>query len=130
MSTTITGAWTDPLSGLTTSVTATPDAVDGYASTVTSRTILHEVIGRAYPDVTMLPGSLRSGTLTLVFGDENESRLCEQLHAYAAQPLVLITNDRYTVAMTYVVVGRVTRSLDDQTRDSWIVTADYQEVAS
>lgn len=130
MSTTITGTWADPVSGLVTSVTATPDTVDGYASSVNSRTLLHEVIGRAYPDVTMLPGSLRSGTLSLVFGDENDSRLCEQLHAYATAPLVLTTDERDTIAMTFVVVGKVVRSLDDQTRDSWVVSVDYQEVTA
>jgi hypothetical protein len=128
MTTQIAGTWADPISGLTTDVTATPDLVDGYASDVTARTITHDVIGRAYPDATILPGSLRSGTLKLTFSDENASRLCEQLHAYATTPLVLTTDDRNTLAMTYVVVGKVHRELDDDTRSVWTVSADFQEV--
>lgn len=123
------GSWADPISGLTTDVTATPDLVDGYSSSINARNITHDVIGRAYPDVTILPGSLRTGTLKLTFTDENASRLCEQLHAYATVPLILTTDERDTVAMTYVVVGKVGRDLDDETRSVWIVSADFQEVA-
>ncbi|RPE75196.1 MULTISPECIES: hypothetical protein [unclassified Frondihabitans] len=109
-----------------------PDLVTGFESTRDSQTLFHSVIGRAYPDITLRPASLRRGTLTMLFasGDaESLSATAEDLHA-AAGLFELTDPDRASVAMTYVVSGAVGRALEDETRDAWLLSVDFQEVAS
>lgn len=104
-----------------------PALVLGYSSSRESGNIVHPIIGSDDADVTLRPATLRTGTLELLYLDETASADAEQLHA-AGAPLVLMTPDRATVAMTYVPVGRIGRSLDPQTRDRWVLSVDFQEV--
>lgn len=128
MSVTIRGTFTDPSNGSSIAETVTPVIMDGFSSSVKSKTVLHDVIGRAGPDVTILPGGYRTGTLKLVFASESDSYICERLHAYASTPLVMTDTDLSTAAMTYVVVGNVARELDTESRSAWVVSVDFQEV--
>lgn len=113
-------------------ITVTPTVIDGYNSTRESTTLAHEVPGSAWPDIVLRPAGPQRGTLRLGFagsGSEVASLIAQQLHA-SGSVLALASTDRSTVAMSYVLApgGRVTRELDDTTRDAWIVTADFLEV--
>jgi hypothetical protein len=108
--------------------TLEPTLVTGYASRREARSIVHTILGRENPDVTFRPASLRSGQLELLFTGESESLDAEQLHA-TGQTFALISTDRASVEMTYVVAdGTIERELDDATRDVWIVRVPFQEV--
>lgn len=131
-----------------------PTLIEGYESQRESGNIAHPVSGRANPDYTLRPASLRTGTLTLVFtgssavaeygfvdgyivalggeggmDPEIASLEAEQAHA-EARVFTLTTAERTTVLMTYVVRegGRIARMLDPQTRRVWMVMVDFQEI--
>lgn len=108
----------------------TPDQVDGYTSIRESGNIVHRILGNPSPDVTFRPAQLRTGTLRLVFDSEAEAKAAEDAHATATTTCTLDSDDAPTVAMTYVTdgAGRISRSLDDETRDAWILEVPFQEV--
>lgn len=122
---------------MTTTITSgpdstTPDIVNGYESVRTGQTVFHTVIGRDYPDVTLRPAGLRSGTLRLVYGSsdaEVQSANAEALHA-AGAVYTLTTDDLGSIGMMYVVNGNVTRTLDPDSLSVWILAVDFQEVQS
>ena len=107
--------------------TITPLTVDGYDTVRASRNIIHAIIGRPDPDVTLQPANLRTGTLRLVFATATAAFAAANLHALAGR-FVLADTDIPQANMTYVLAGSIESILDDETRTAWIVTVDYQEV--
>ena len=97
-----------------------------------AQNIVHPIIAREEPDVTLRPASTRSGRLSLGFEgatSEADSAAAEQL---LSRPLVfsIVSDERTTLALSFIVQGRITRELEDQSRDAWVVSADYQEVSA
>lgn len=117
---------TEVISDGTTAQTA-PLLTSGYQSSRQSRTVVHEVLGRSYPDITQFPMSLRSGNLTLVYDNEADSVECERMHT-GGYVMTYSDSDLQSASMNYVVNGALTRELDPQTRTVWLVTVAYQEV--
>ncbi|MET4053584.1 hypothetical protein ABID81_002962 [Frigoribacterium sp. PvP054] len=99
----------------------------GYQSSRQSRTVVHEVLGRSYPDITQFPMSLRSGTLTLVYDNEADALESERMHV-GGYVMTYADSDLQSATMTYIVNGALTRELEPQTRAVWLVTVAYQEV--
>lgn len=108
------------------SATSSPDLVLGYATTRRSRNVIHDLIGGGIA-VTLVATAPRSGTLELFYIDEAAAWAALELHTLA-DTFTLADTDRPDVGMTYVLSGDVGLSLDEQTRDHWVVTVDYQEV--
>ncbi|TQJ31945.1 hypothetical protein [Microbacterium sp. SLBN-146] len=111
--------------------TITPTEILGYTSERESRNIIHAILGRSNPDVTLRPAALRTGTLIMGFhgaNSEADSASAEALHATGGVFTVL-SPDRGTIEMSYVAAGRITRELEDETRDAWVLRVDFQEVA-
>lgn len=107
--------------------TITPILVNGYDTSREARTIVHDILGREDPDVTLRPAGTRRGTLELVFDDEASAAAAVTAHA-AAGVWTLTEVDVPTIAMQYVVVdGDLGRRLDE-TRAAWLVTIPYREV--
>lgn len=108
--------------------TITPDIVDGWRASREARTIVHTILGRAAPDVTFRPAGIRSGSLTCVFSVEADAAAAADVFAIP-QVLTLTDADRPHLAMSFVVAdGDIDVSLDDETRDVWIVTVPFREV--
>jgi hypothetical protein len=107
--------------------TIEPVVVEGYESTREGRNVVHPIIGRAEPDVTLRPANLRTGTLRLVFDDEDASAAAELEHATGGV-FAVVSTERATIEMSYVVAGEIVRGLDEDTSEDWIVTVEYQEV--
>lgn len=116
--------------------TFTPTLIDGYESERASATIVHQILNRSAPDVTVRPAGMRTGTLRMVFADstsdggglgEPDSKACEDAHA-AGGVFNLISSDRSSIVMSYVPHGRIRRALDDVTRDVWILEVEFHEV--
>lgn len=109
--------------------TSTPLEVLGYQATFQGNNIFHQTLAGGL-DVTLVPASLRSGTLEFLFATEFEALQCAYFHNGVTGPLaVQLSDDELaTVGMYYVLNGRVTVTLEDETRSLWKVSVDYQEV--
>lgn len=105
-----------------------PALVLGYESTRTSRNRMHRILGGGIA-VSLGAADLRAGTLELFFPLEADAAAAEALHS-AASSFTLTEPDRTTVEMAYVLAedGELSRELDEDTRDHWVVSIEYQEV--
>lgn len=115
------------------SSTISPTAVVGYESSRDTGAVVHPVINRAAPDATLRVAGLRTGRLVLGFvgaAAEGDSAAAESLLATPAV-FALVSSDRATVQMSFVLPkgGRLTRTLDPETRAAWTVAFDWVEVA-
>ncbi|WP_157156263.1 hypothetical protein [Diaminobutyricimonas sp. LJ205] len=103
-----------------------PELVLGYQTNRESNNVVHRLVDGSV-SVTLRETNLRAGTLELFFLTEPAAAECVQMHADGS--LFLFTEpERPTLSMTYVVAGRIGFALEEQTRDRWIVSVDYQEV--
>lgn len=107
----------------------TPTAVANYSSTIEGGNIVHPILGRRDPDITLRPASLRTGTLSLIFDDETASRTAENDHATGGV-FGLLHPSLPTVEMSYIVPrgGQITRTKSDS--GEWILTVAFQEVSA
>lgn len=109
--------------------TITPTIILDYSSDREAQSIVHPILGSSNPDITLRPASLRTGRLALGFqgsSSETDSKTAVDLLSTAAT-FNLVSPDRSTIPMLFVVQGRVSRDLEDVSRDAWLVTFDYQE---
>jgi hypothetical protein len=109
--------------------TITPALVLGYDSSRTSGNIVHWILGRPDPDITLRPARLRNGTLKLLFRTEAAAAACLSLHS-GTGVFTLADPDVSSVGMRYAVDGSIDISLDPQTLEMWVVSVAYQEIAS
>jgi hypothetical protein len=109
--------------------TITPLLVTGYDTSRDSANIVHWIIGREDPDVTLRRAKLRRGTLNMLFATEAQAASCENVHT-DPEVFVFADTDLPSIGMRYVVNGPITRGLDPETRELWLVTVAYQEIAS
>lgn len=106
----------------------TPELVLGYQTQREARTVVHRVLDRVDPDVSLRPAGMRSGTLDLFYLTEQEAYDAEVMHTMPAR-FTFTEDDRPTASMTYVVAdGRIQRRLDDATRRRWVVSVPFVEV--
>lgn len=109
-----------------------PTQVLGYSATQPSGNKVHPIPGRAVPDVTLRPAGTRTGTLELGwYGLTSEADSKTAANAFAAGGVfTLTTDDRATLTMFFVVSegGQITRTLEPESRDAWLVNVDFQEV--
>ena len=109
-----------------------PSAILGYGSTRETGTVVHRIINRPGPDVTLRVAGLRTGSLRLAFvgpSAESDSAAAETVLATAAV-FALQSADRASVQMSFVlpVGGRLDRTLEETTRAAWVVSFDWVEV--
>jgi hypothetical protein len=109
--------------------TVTPLQVLGWESKQATRHIFHEILNKSSHDVTMRVSALRSGTLKLLFATAAQAETARAFHA-AANVFTLSSDEVTQVAMTYIVDGSITVSLDSKSLTYWMVSIDYQEVTT
>lgn len=107
-----------------------PTIVDGYEASREARTVVHSVLNRSAPDITFRAAGMRRGTLSCVFADQLEA-----VSAFGVlsipQTFTLSDDDVPSVGMSFVVAeGDLTIALDDETREVWVVTVPFVEVAT
>jgi len=104
-----------------------PDLVVDVQTSVDVPTIVHRIIGRTDPDVTLQPAQLRSGTLQLLMTDGLTAATAV---AVLSTPGVatLTDTDVPAVNMAFVVTGQLDSQMDTQDMRRWTVTVPYQEV--
>lgn len=110
-----------------------PDAFSSYESERAGGTIVHPILGSSDPDTTLRPALLREGSFALTFTRESaeyDSRAAEAVLS-AGAVFTLLSPERTSVAMAFVVPqsGGIKRSLSSS-GGAWVVTVDYQEVAT
>lgn len=113
------------------SAVITPTAVTDLSTSRESRNNVHDILGRPDPDITVRPAASRNGTLELLFagaGSEDASAAAEQAHA-TGQAFTIVTDDRPSLAFSYVPSGRLERALTDN-RGGWTVAVGYREVVA
>lgn len=116
---------------MTTTITSpssvyTATQVDGYSAVRPSRNVLHPIIGSGAYAVSLRPAALRSGTLRVMFTDEQIAN--DLLDALSAgTELSLESTDRPLINMNFVASGDSELELDDETRKNWWVIFDWQE---
>lgn len=109
--------------------TISPELVTGYQSTREPRTIVHNILGTSSVDVTVRPAGPRSGTLELLILSEADAAAAETALS-GATVWTLTDADRSTIGMSFVVSGgAITRTLEDETRQLWLVSVPFVEVA-
>lgn len=104
----------------------TPTVVEDYESASRVGTVVHDIIGRADPDVTLRPAATRTGRLRMTFPDEASSRAAEI--AFRAPAVFAWTAPLSSVSMTFVPQDDITRRLLDTGR--WVLEVGYREVAA
>lgn len=118
---------------LSSSASISPDLILGYESSRTSGAVVHPIVGRPAPDVTLRRAGLRRGRMQLGFlGEDAESASADAETALSAAAVFsLVSDDRSTIQMRFVLpsTGAITRQLDPDTRETWSVTFDWQEVS-
>lgn len=109
--------------------TLSPLAVSEYETTRAGGNIIHVILNRADPDVSFRVPQLRTGTLKLTFTDEDDAKDAEDEHAILGAVFTVVSVDRPTVDMDYVVgPGGVRRRLE--LAGQWSLYVDFQEVAA
>lgn len=102
-----------------------PITMTGYESSRETTSLVHEILGRATPDITLRPARSRTGTLTLVFALEVDALAAEAAHA-EGRIFTIQHPTRSSIDMDYVPAGRVVRAL--LPTGDWTVSIDFQEV--
>lgn len=111
------------------STVITPSVVTAIDTERVSGNRVHDIIGRANPDVTLRPAGTRSGTLSIVFvGATSEADSAEAETALAAAAIwTLSSDDRASLEMSFVTSGRIARTLDART-GTWTLEVEFREV--
>lgn len=107
----------------------TPRLVIGWETSRPVRTIVHSVLGRTDPDITLRGVGLRAGTLRLLFSTGAEATAAGAVFA-TPQTLTLTDTDVPAIGMAFVVAGGdLAAQLDPETRRLWTLAVPFQEVA-
>lgn len=105
----------------------TPEIITGWNTSQDSRNVIHEIIGRQDPDVTLQAAATRTGTLEMVFTSASAAETARQ--AFVNGTTFLIESDlTWLDGLTVVMNGSISTALEDVTRELWTISADFQEV--
>lgn len=105
-----------------------PAAVEGYETSRAGGSIVHEIIGRSVPDVTLHPAGTRRGTLGLFFESEAPARVA--LDALAGATTAQLVATAADIGMTFVVPEGQDLTLTlDAGLGHWRLAVPYREVA-
>ena len=104
-----------------------PTLITAWETTQESRNVVHNIIGRTDPDVTLLKAATRTGTLEMLFTSATGAETARGILANGG--VFTISDSEFWVnGFDFVLTGSLTASLEDETRDLWTLTADFVEV--
>lgn len=107
----------------------TPQIITGWTTYQNSRNVVHEIIGKASPDVTILPGSTRSGSVETVFTTQADAENA-RLVLSNGTTFTIKDSETWNNGYTFVTNGTIKQELEEVTRDLWTVTFDYTEITA
>jgi len=105
-----------------------PDLVTDIQTSVDVPTVVHRIIGRSDPDITLQAAQLRAGTLEMLFPDGYAAASAVIALSYPGVA-TLVDTDVTSIGMSFVVTGAMSTGMDTQDTRRWRVTVPYQEVA-
>lgn len=118
---------TTTIAQLGSAVVLTPFMVLGYEATYSTKNVGHKALGKRSSTYTVNGSGLRAGTITFLFLTEAAKTAAVQALTSAAV-FQLSTTDLGSINMQFVAAGDITEKLDDETRTSWTVAVDFEEV--
>jgi len=92
-----------------------------------TQTVVHRIIGRASPEVSLGVTDLRTGTMSMIFANNNT-----EFMTYLATGVILTLRSysNYKLdRMHFAISGPISAELDPETRSVWRVSFEYAEVA-
>jgi hypothetical protein len=107
-------------------IVITPELVLGWDSARAGRNVIHSVLDRAEPNVTLRPADLKAGTLALFFTTYDAAADCEDKHTI---PLVW----HFDMGLDgpygdYVVDGDIQLASEGDDHRRWVVRVGFHEV--
>lgn len=105
----------------------TPVSMEGWEAKAEARSLVHTILGRSDPDITIRPPGLRSGTLTLVFATAAQAQEARWT-LLIPQVLTLANADVPEVAMTFWVAGGEVSEAIGKAQE-WTIRAPFQEIS-
>jgi len=109
------------------SLSFTPELVTAWETSQASRNVLHTIIGKSDPDVTLKPSSTRSGTLEMLFLSASAANTARGILA-TGTIFTISESETWLNGLQFVLSGSISGALEDETRKLWIVTVDFTEV--
>lgn len=109
--------------------TITPSSMPTLLTTSTANTLVHDILNRADPDVTLRVAGLRRGSWQLVFDDETAALSAFEV-LRVPQVLTLSNTDVPAIGMAFVVAdGDIALELDPNTKAFWTIEVPFVEVS-
>lgn len=106
----------------------TPSLIKSWSSSQEARNVVHNIIGRSDPDITLKPAGKRTGTLELFYTTKTAAETARELFAL---PLVFVTDstdETWLDGFRFVANGNISAVLDGDDFTSWHISVDFQEV--
>lgn len=118
---------------MTTSITSgihstTPLFVKSWETSQATRNVIHNIVGKSEPDITLKPAGLRTGTFELFYASQEDA---ENARAVLSLPTVfLVSSDDETWLndFKFVSVDSISAALDETDLTSWHFSVGFQEV--
>lgn len=105
----------------------TPELILGWNASQATRNIIHPIIGKASPDVTLKAAGLRTGNLELLFMNATEAETARTMLSQAL-PFLIESDEAFLDNFRFVVASSISSALEDTTRNMWTISVDFQEV--
>jgi hypothetical protein len=93
-----------------------------------AQSLVHNVIGRSVPDLTLRPGLLGAGSLEMYFYSAAEAENARVFHR-AASTFLVTSDDAAFLPGEYVPQGRVNQAQQSDDLRHWILTVPFQDIA-
>jgi len=106
----------------------TPALIKSWSSTQEARNVVHTIIGRSDPDITLKPAGKRTGTLELFYTTKTAAEEARELFALPLVFLVDSDDETWLDGFRFVTVGSISSVLDSDDFTSWHISVDFQEV--
>jgi hypothetical protein len=119
---------TNTITGYPGATTTVPELILDWETTQETRNVFHPILFSRSPAVTIRDTTLRSGTLNLLYTNEEDAIACRELHATKTYFSLVSTEIDEANIQKYVVSGAIGSVLEDTTRKMWTISVEYQEV--
>lgn len=107
--------------------TTTPVLIDGWAPSVESANVVHQMIEPGTIAVTLGGDLPRTGSLALVYDNDADAEAARLLLGRPCA-FTLVEGDRPVVDMSFVRAGSMSPAMHDQVRSVWTFDVGFQEV--
>lgn len=104
-----------------------PVLITAWETTQESRNVIHDIIGRTDPDVTLKPAASRSGTLEMLFTSASSAETARGILANGTT-FTISDSETWLNGFDFVISGSITNALEDTTRHLWTIRADFREI--